>query len=159
MSDSIMKNRLWNLRRLVKAVGGTNSLADTLGRSPAYITALCGPNPQRNIGDKTATHIENIFEMAPGTLDLDPPREVGNSDPILAEIAETLAYGQDQDKEFILAMSQWIVSRSLDSINKPGKINLSNELDSLNSSSLSTKKPVHIPRADAKIISSKSSKR
>lgn len=54
----IQENRLWNLRQLIKAAGGTNAAAEKLARSPSYLTGIAGPQPQRTIGDRIATHIE-----------------------------------------------------------------------------------------------------
>lgn len=155
MSDSTQKNRLWNLRRLVKISGGTNAAAKKIGRSPSYITALCGPTPQRGIGDRTAALIEDAFEMAPGTLDVDPPKEVKNSDPVIAEIAETLSYSKDEDKEFMLAMSQWLVSRSMNEKPRTGKINLSRAADSLNSSYRHKERPALISKSGTRLAPAK----
>ena len=43
--DETRQNRLWQMRRLVKLAGGANAAAEKLGRSPAYVTAIAGPNP------------------------------------------------------------------------------------------------------------------
>lgn len=74
--DEIRQNRLWQMRRLVKLAGGVNAAAEKLGRSPAYVTAIAGPNPQRNIGDKMAAVIEEAFGLQPGDLDQPPPEQI-----------------------------------------------------------------------------------
>ena len=133
--DSIQKNRLWNTRQVIKSCGGTNAAAAILGVRAAYVTAIAGPNPNRTIGNRMATKIETCFGLPPGSIDMDPPSGVRDDDPFLSEIAATLANTTDEDKEFVLAISQWIVSRSsakLSATNRIGKIDLAIEAESLN---------------------------
>jgi len=112
-SERIQENRLWHFRQLVKLAGGNNAAADILGVLPPYVSQLVGTNKQRrNIGDRTAAKIERCFGLASGSLDADPPKQADNDDLYLREIVSTLANASDNDKEFVLAMAQWIASRS-----------------------------------------------
>lgn len=115
------ENRLWNLRQLIKAAGGTNAAAEKLARSPSFLTGIAGPKPQRTIGDRIATHIETVFGLPPGSLDNDPPKESKTDDPFLAQISATLAMCNDNDKAFVLAMSEWIAARSANALPIAGK--------------------------------------
>lgn len=112
MNDRILKNRLWHLRQLVKSAGGNNAAASIIGVRPSYITAIAGPNPSRTVGDRMAAKIERCFGMEPGALDADPPKQSNDSDPHIAEIVSTMANCTVEDKEFVLAISQWIAARS-----------------------------------------------
>lgn len=112
MNDRILSNRLWHLRQLVKAAGGNNAAAAIIGVRPSYITAIAGPNPNRTIGDRMAAKIERCFGMEPDALDADPPKQSNNGDPHIAEIVSTMANCTVEDKEFVLAISQWIAARS-----------------------------------------------
>ena len=91
-SDEIYQNRLWNLRQIVKAAGGTNALAKITGRKNSQISDLAGPNPQRNIGSKLSASLETELGLAPGRLDIPPPKEAKVSDPYLSQIVATLAH-------------------------------------------------------------------
>lgn len=131
-SDEIYQNRLWNLRQIVKAAGGTNALAKITGRKNSQISDLAGPNPQRNIGSKLSASLETELGLAPGSLDIPPPKEAKVSDPYLSQIVATLAHTSDDDKQFVLAMANWIAARSTArSAGKSaqGKINLGEVVD------------------------------
>lgn len=112
-NEEIQKNRLWNFRQIIRNVDGTNEAARLMGKKNSYITQIAGPNPKRNIGDRMATMIETAFGLPPGSLDTPPPKQSGNEDAYLSKICATLANAPDADKEFVLAMSEWIVGRSM----------------------------------------------
>lgn len=46
--EEIQRNRLWNFRQIINAVGGTNAAAEAMGKKNSYITQIAGPNPLRN---------------------------------------------------------------------------------------------------------------
>lgn len=110
--DTIHENRLWNFRQLIKRLG-VNEVARQMGKKNSYITAIGGPNPVRNIGSRIAQQIESTFGLTPGALDQPPPEQAKSEDRLLAAIAEVLSNATDDDKEFVLAMSEWIVKRSI----------------------------------------------
>lgn len=112
-NEEIQKNRLWNFRQIIRNVDGTNEAVRIMGKKNSYITQIAGPNPKRNIGDRMASMIENAFSLTPGSLDAPPPEQASSGDAYLSKICATLANAPDADKEFVLAMSEWIVGRSM----------------------------------------------
>lgn len=132
-STPVQENRRWHLRQIMRAVGGNNAVAALLnGVSTSYITIVAGPSPTRNIGDKTAAKIEAAFGLAPGALDLPPPKEPTGADPYISEISATLANVDDTDKEFVLAIAQWVAARALSpTAPRAGKIDLRNLANSI----------------------------
>jgi len=123
MNNDTQNNRLWNFRQIVSAAGGVNEAARIMGKKNSQITALSGPNPNRNIGDKIAARIETAFGLMPGSLDMPPPKESYATDRFLSRIAATLANASDADKEFVLHMSEWLVRRTIkDSSVQSGKL-------------------------------------
>lgn len=61
--------RVKNLRRLQDLFGSTAELARHLGKAPSFVTAICGPNPRREIGEVLARDIENALKLTTGWLD------------------------------------------------------------------------------------------
>ena len=144
-STPVQENRRWHLRQIMRAVGGNNAVAALLnGVSTSYITIVAGPSPTRNIGDKVAAKIEAAFGLAPGALDLPPPEEPTGADPYISEISATLANVDDPDKEFVLAVAQWVASRALSpTAPRAGKLDLRN----LASSVRNDQQPTELPKA------------
>lgn len=58
-----------NLRKLARLVGGITDLSERLDRSQSQISHLIGNNPIKNIGDRLASHIEEVFSKPHGWLD------------------------------------------------------------------------------------------
>lgn len=113
MKDDVQANRLWNFRQLIRSAGGTNEAARILGKKNSQVTAIGGPNPNRAIGNKIAAQIELAFGLHPGSLDAPPPKQAQTGDRYLSQLASTLANASDSDKEFVVAVADWIVSRSI----------------------------------------------
>lgn len=111
--EDVQENRLWNFRQIINAAGGTNEAARIMDKHNSYITQIAGPKPQRNIGNRMATMIETAFGLPPGSLDAAPPKQASNEDEYIAQICATLANAPSADKEFVLAVAEWIVSRSM----------------------------------------------
>ena len=113
-SSVVHENRRWHFRQIIRSVGGARAAAALLNDvSTSYITIVAGPTPTRNIGDKVAAKIEATFGLPPGSLDQPPPPETVDKDPYIAAISATLHATSDSDKEFVLAIAQWIAARSL----------------------------------------------
>lgn len=110
--NKVRENRLWNLRQIITAAGGTNEAARIMQKKNSYVTQIAGPNPQRNIGNRMPQSIEQAFGLAPGSLDADPPKQ-SRGDDYLSRICATLANAPERDKEFVLAMSEWLAGRSM----------------------------------------------
>lgn len=143
-SDEVKEFRLWNLRQLVDAAGGVNAAARILGRHNSQVTDLCGPHPKRAIGDRVAAAIETAFKLQPGALDHPPPKETNNGNPIMSQIASTLAHMSDEEKDFVLAITKWLAHRSVAKSNpttEQGKIVLSEVADEIEASSIKTIAP------------------
>lgn len=70
-----------NLRLIAQDVGGIAEIARRLNKSTSQISHLIGPNPIKNIGDRIAAEVENIFNKPSGWLD---QPQVGN-DHILSQ--------------------------------------------------------------------------
>ena len=113
MGNTGKDNRLWQMRRLVKLCGGTNLAAELVLRSPAYVTAIAGPSPQRAIGDKSAAHIERSFGLRPGELDDPPPIQFSGENSLIDQVVEILAKASEKDKELVFNIANLIVGRSL----------------------------------------------
>jgi SOS-response transcriptional repressor LexA len=60
-----------NLRKLASLVGGITDLSERLDRSQSQISHLIGNSPIKNIGDRLASHIEEVFKKPRGWLDHD----------------------------------------------------------------------------------------
>ena len=64
------ENRLENLRRLIKKFDGPALLAAKLGYANAsFLVQMAGPNPTRDISEKTARKIETSLNLPEGWLD------------------------------------------------------------------------------------------
>lgn len=67
-----------NLRTLARQWGGPTSLSRKLGHSNgSYLAQLIGPNPSRDVSEKTARDIENRLQLPTGWMDAehsDAPR-------------------------------------------------------------------------------------
>ena len=59
-----------NLRALIGERGGLTDLSNRLGyKNPSFLSQMAGPNPTREITEKTARKIEQTLRMEPGALD------------------------------------------------------------------------------------------
>ncbi|MES2997916.1 MAG: S24 family peptidase [Pseudomonadota bacterium] len=58
-----------NLRRLARLEGGITYLSERLDRSQSQISHLIGNSPIKNIGDRLANYIEQVFHKPHGWLD------------------------------------------------------------------------------------------
>lgn len=69
-----------NLRTLCDIHGGGAALARKLGyRTPSFMSQMAGPNPSREVTEKSAREIERTLELPLGTMDIE------NWDPTLRE--------------------------------------------------------------------------
>lgn len=59
-----------NLRRLIEDHDGATNLARKLGLAgSSYLAHVTGPTPIKDIGEKSARHIESSLNLPPGWLD------------------------------------------------------------------------------------------
>ena len=71
--SSVPQRRLENLRSIIKDRGGVSKLAKETGYSnPSFLSQMAGPNPSREITEKSARKIEGQLGLEPGTLDRQP---------------------------------------------------------------------------------------
>lgn len=70
-------NRRDNLRKLIEQWGGPSSLSSKLGYSNAsFLVQMAGPNPIREISERTARKIERALDLPSGFLDGKAPESV-----------------------------------------------------------------------------------
>lgn len=67
--EDLRNLRIKNLRRLAEAYGSWAELARAVGCSGTFLTAVAGPNPRRNIGEKLARDLENTLNLKAGWFD------------------------------------------------------------------------------------------
>ena len=72
---NVKETRRKNLRKLARLVGGITELSERLDRSQSQISHLIGNNPIKNIGDRLASHIEEVFGKPRGWLDYEHEAE------------------------------------------------------------------------------------
>jgi len=65
--------RRQNLRVLARSVGGITQLAERLAKSQSQISHLIGTNPIKNIGDRFAAEVEQVFTKPNGWMDHEHP--------------------------------------------------------------------------------------
>ena len=71
---SVYIQRRENLRELMRTWGGPTSLSKKLGHSNgSYIAQLAGPNPSREVSEKTAREFEVKLGLPVGWLDSEHP--------------------------------------------------------------------------------------
>lgn len=64
--------RRTNLRALIEQHGGVSRLSEKLGyRSPSFLVQQAGPNPSREVTEKSARNFEQKLGLPAGTLDQD----------------------------------------------------------------------------------------
>lgn len=69
MSD-VTEMRRRALREAVEKIGGVSKASKLLGyTNPSFLSQMIGPNPTREITEKTARKFEEKLHLAPGTLD------------------------------------------------------------------------------------------
>lgn len=69
------ENRRTNLRRLIEQWGGPSTLSAKLGYSNAsFLVQMAGPNPIREVSEKTARRIEKKLDLHQGFLDSRPEK-------------------------------------------------------------------------------------
>lgn len=77
---STYENRRENLRKLVEQWGGPKPLAGKLGyRNASFLVQMAGPNPNREVTEKTARKIEEALDLRVGWLDQVPGEHSANS--------------------------------------------------------------------------------
>lgn len=64
------ENRRENLRRLIEEADGPKNLAEKLGyANPSFLVQMTGPNPTREVTEKTARKYEEKLGLPEGSLD------------------------------------------------------------------------------------------
>lgn len=67
---NIADTRRTNLRALIEQHGGVSRLSEKLGyRSPSFLVQQAGPNPTREVTEKSARRFEQVLGLEGGTLD------------------------------------------------------------------------------------------
>lgn len=98
--NSTYNNRRENLRALLEQWGGPLPVARKLGYSNAsFVVQMCGPNPTREVTEKTARKIEISLGLPPGWLDESPATRTTAQVPVdtalVARIVQVVAQTAD----------------------------------------------------------------
>lgn len=73
--SNVYDNRRENLRRLIEQWGGPSALGGKLGYSNAsFLVQMAGPNPTREISERTARKIEKALDLPTAWLDGAPEK-------------------------------------------------------------------------------------
>jgi hypothetical protein len=88
----VYRTRRANLRALAQQWGGPTSLAKKLGHSNgSYLAQLIGPNPSREVSEKTAREIEKRLGLPVAWMDQENPASAQPDDSQLAECVKAVA--------------------------------------------------------------------
>lgn len=94
---TVTETRRNNLRALIEKHGGVAKLSRKMGYANAsFLSQMAGPNPSRDITEKTARKLEQTMGIPKGTLDLDAqtvvtaPTPTRNSDEITTLVASVI---------------------------------------------------------------------
>lgn len=69
--EPVFAARRGNLRLLADKYDGPSKLAEALKlKHPSYLSQLIGPNPQRNVSERTARAYETRLGLPTGWLDI-----------------------------------------------------------------------------------------
>ena len=69
----VMQTRRTNLRTLISHFGGPKALGERLGyKGPSFLVQMAGPNPNREITEKSARGFEESLGLEYGWLDKEP---------------------------------------------------------------------------------------
>lgn len=90
---NIYEIRRVNLRALIGQWGGPTSMSRKLGHANgSYIAQIAGPNPSRDISEKTAREIEGKLGLPLGWMDQDhPTTEQKLNDQALTDVVRAVA--------------------------------------------------------------------
>lgn len=76
MREDTFSNRRANLRDLIEQWHGPLTLAKKIGYSNAsFLVQMAGPNPTREVTEKTARKVEQVLGLPAGWMDEPPGRE------------------------------------------------------------------------------------
>ncbi|MFN3375504.1 MAG: helix-turn-helix transcriptional regulator [Burkholderiaceae bacterium] len=103
-TSNVYQHRFDNLRAITERHGGRSAVAEKLGVSKQYITLILSPTKPRNIGHKTARHIESVFGLPVGSLDSAPGDLYAKveSDTVMVpmlNVAASMGHGYKMDVE------------------------------------------------------------
>ena len=97
--SKVVDIRRANLRALIGERGGLTDLSNRLGyRNPSFLSQMAGPNPTREVTEKTARKIEQTLGLGVGSLD----RPIGQQRPA-SQAAEA-----PQHDDLVLAVAEVI---------------------------------------------------
>jgi hypothetical protein len=72
--ERLRETRMDNLRLLRDQYGSWRSLAKRLGTTDQFLNHLAGPNPRRDMGEKTARGFETTLALPMGWFDAPHPK-------------------------------------------------------------------------------------
>lgn len=69
MIVDIAKIRRENMRRLIREHDGPKAFAERIGLANSFVVQMAGPNPTREVSEKTARKVENTLDLPAGWMD------------------------------------------------------------------------------------------
>jgi hypothetical protein len=83
---NIADTRRTNLRTLIEQHGGVSRLSEKLGyRSPSFLVQQAGPNPSREVTEKSARNFEQKLGLEAGYLDRNPDLALTQQAPVVID--------------------------------------------------------------------------
>jgi len=71
--SKVAEYRRENIRALIDQRGGQTRLSKAMGwKNSSFLAQMAGPNPTREVTEKTARKIEEVMRLEPGALDRPP---------------------------------------------------------------------------------------
>lgn len=69
MRVDVAKIRRDNMRRLIQEHGGPKALAERIGIANSFVVQMAGPNPTREVSERTARKVEDTLDLPGGWMD------------------------------------------------------------------------------------------
>jgi hypothetical protein len=90
--SNLTDTRRTNVRALIEQRGGLSKLSRAMGyKNPSFLSQMTGPEPTRDITEKTARKIETILHLPSGSLDADTPAAPPPAQPLRSADVELIA--------------------------------------------------------------------
>ena len=68
--SKVAEYRRDNIRTLIEKRGGLTKLSKAMGqKNPSFLTQMVGPNPSREVSERTARKVEEVLGLEAGVLD------------------------------------------------------------------------------------------
>ncbi len=89
--SKINEHRRANIRALVEERGGLTKLSKAMGyKNPSFLSQMIGPEPTREVTERTARKIEEVLGLRPNSLDQAPGGAPPQSSTTVAMVADVI---------------------------------------------------------------------